>query len=94
MRRMTTLAPFCSARECGVLVVKEPLRTPETLWAVLKIRGSCSDEPAQGRGKFEILTTGFGAPIADKLNSLTAGPRGPMLLQDVIYIEEMAHFNR
>ncbi|GFR17455.1 catalase [Trichonephila clavata] len=45
-------------------------------------------------GKTEILTTSFGAPIADKLNCLTVGPRGPMLIQDVVYMEEMAHFNR
>ncbi|GFS37675.1 catalase [Nephila pilipes] len=45
-------------------------------------------------GKTETLTTSFGAPIADKLNSLTVGSRGPMLLQDAVFIEEMAHFDR
>ena len=30
----------------------------------------------------------------DKLNSLTAGPRGPILLQDITYIDEIAHFDR
>lgn len=29
------------------------------------------------------LTTGSGAPVADNNNVVTAGPRGPMLLQDV-----------
>ena len=29
----------------------------------------------------ETLTTGHGAPVADKLNSMTAGPRGPLLIQ-------------
>ncbi|XP_023221327.1 catalase-like isoform X1 [Centruroides sculpturatus] len=42
----------------------------------------------------KLLTTQTGCPIGDKLNSLTAGPRGPMLLQDVVYLEEMAHFDR
>jgi len=42
----------------------------------------------------EQLTTGHGAPIADKLNSLTTGPRGPILIQDHVLIEEMAHFDR
>ncbi|KAL0276945.1 UNVERIFIED_CONTAM: hypothetical protein PYX00_004400 [Menopon gallinae] len=37
---------------------------------------------------------GHGAPIDDKMNSLTIGPRGPMLLQDITYIDEMAHFDR
>lgn len=29
------------------------------------------------------LTTAFGAPVPDNQNTLTAGPRGPALLQDV-----------
>ena len=29
------------------------------------------------------LTTQFGAPVPDNQNSLTAGPRGPLLAQDV-----------
>jgi catalase len=41
-----------------------------------------------------ILTTQSGAPVADNQNSLTAGPRGPVLLQDYWLIEKMAHFNR
>lgn len=40
------------------------------------------------------MTTSYGAPIGDKLNSLSAGPRGPLLLQDTVYIDEMAHFDR
>lgn len=40
------------------------------------------------------LTTAAGAPVADNQDSLTAGPRGPMLLQDVWYLEKLAHFDR
>ena len=40
------------------------------------------------------LTTAFGAPVPDNQNSLTAGPRGPMLLQDVWFLEKLAHFDR
>ena len=40
------------------------------------------------------LTTSAGAPVADNQNSLTAGPRGPVLMQDYWLIEKMAHFNR
>jgi len=40
------------------------------------------------------LTTTAGAPIADNQNSLTAGPRGPLLLQDYQLIEKLAHQNR
>ena len=42
----------------------------------------------------EKLTTVFGAPVADNNNSMTAGPKGPMLMQDVWYLEKMAHFDR
>ena len=40
------------------------------------------------------MTPAGGAPIGDKLNSLSAGPRGPLLLQDVVFLDEMAHFDR
>src|ERR1039458_8479622 len=42
----------------------------------------------------ERLTTTAGAPIADNQNSLTAGPRGPVLLQDYQLLEKLAHQNR
>ena len=40
------------------------------------------------------LTTEAGAPVPDNQNVLTAGPRGPMLLQDVWFLEKLAHFDR
>lgn len=40
------------------------------------------------------LTTVAGAPVAENQNVMTAGPRGPMLLQDVWYLEKLAHFDR
>lgn len=40
------------------------------------------------------LTTAAGAPVADDQNVQTAGPRGPMLLQDVWFLEKLAHFDR
>ncbi|MBB5752973.1 catalase [Prosthecomicrobium pneumaticum] len=40
------------------------------------------------------LTTSAGAPVADNQNSLTAGERGPVLLQDWQLIEKLAHQNR
>ena len=42
----------------------------------------------------DTLTTSAGAPIADNQNSLTAGPRGPVLLEDYQLIEKLAHQNR
>lgn len=40
------------------------------------------------------LTTIGGAPVPDNQNVLTAGPRGPQLLQDVWFLEKLAHFDR
>jgi catalase len=40
------------------------------------------------------LTTTTGCPISDNQNSLTAGARGPLLMQDVQLLEQMQQFNR
>ena len=39
-------------------------------------------------------TTSSGAPVEDNQNSLSAGPRGPLLMEDYHLIEKMATFNR
>jgi catalase len=40
------------------------------------------------------LTTAAGAPVVDNQDSMSAGPRGPLLLQDLWLIEKLAHFDR
>ena len=40
------------------------------------------------------MTTAFGAPVANDNDTMTAGPRGPVLLQDVWLLEKLAHFDR
>ena len=40
------------------------------------------------------LTTTGGNPVADNQNSLSAGARGPLLLQDYQLVEKLAHQNR
>src|SRR6201998_3203095 len=40
------------------------------------------------------LTSAAGAPVVDNQNSVTAGPRGPVMLQDVWLLEKLAHFDR
>ncbi|MGB1200094.1 MAG: catalase [Cognaticolwellia aestuarii] len=40
------------------------------------------------------LTTSAGCPVADNQNIITAGKRGPQLLQDVWFLEKLAHFDR
>jgi hypothetical protein len=44
-------------------------------------------------GKSHIMT-GYGVPVYSKDASLTVGSRGPMLLQDVEFLDELAHFDR
>jgi catalase len=44
--------------------------------------------------KKKQLTTSAGIPVGDNQNSLTAGPRGPLLVQDWPLFEKHAHFNR
>src|SRR5580765_6923420 len=40
------------------------------------------------------LSTASGIPVADNQNSLSAGPGGPLLLQDFHLLEKLQHFNR
>ena len=40
------------------------------------------------------LYTAAGAPVANNQDSITAGARGPVLLEDVWLIEKLAHFDR
>ena len=47
----------------------------------------------QADGTADQLTTNQGVPIADNQNSLKAGPRGPVLLQDFILREKIMHFD-
>jgi catalase len=40
------------------------------------------------------LTNNFGAPLPDNEHALTAGERGPVLMQDYLLVEKIAHFDR
>src|ERR1700685_726198 len=42
----------------------------------------------------KIMTTDAGRPVGDNQNSLTVGPRGPVVFEDFLLFEKMAHFNR
>ena len=42
----------------------------------------------------KTMTTTGGNPVADNQNSMTAGPRGPVLMQDYQLLEKLAHQNR
>jgi hypothetical protein len=56
--------------------------------------GSVWKPPKGERNKMtKKMTNNAGAPVADNQNAMTAGPRGPMLLQDVWFLEKLAHFD-
>src|SRR6202166_1461084 len=40
------------------------------------------------------MTTDAGRPVGDNQNSWTVGPRGPVVFEDFLLHEDMAHFNR
>ncbi|XP_065837097.1 catalase-like [Oscarella lobularis] len=42
----------------------------------------------------DTCTTGDGTPVDIKTATMTVGPRGPVLLQDFNFLDEMAHFDR
>jgi catalase len=44
--------------------------------------------------KNKTLTGAFGSPVGNDLNTVTAGPRGPALMQDVHLLEKLSHFDR
>lgn len=44
--------------------------------------------------KRPTLTTDSGMPVSDNQNSVTAGPLGPVLMQDFILFDKLAHQNR
>lgn len=67
--------------------------TPEEAAALQRAR---STTPAEKHGECPVtrLTTNAGAPVAENQNSLTAGPRGPLLAQDLWLHEKLANFVR
>ena len=48
----------------------------------------------KGKCPVSHLTTAFGAPVVDNQNSMTAGKRGPVLVQDIWLNEKLANFVR
>src|SRR3546814_6516861 len=53
-----------------------------------------TDKQSPNGDALPAMTHATGAPVADNLNTMTAGPRGPALLQDIWLIEKLAHFDR
>src|SRR5882672_12848920 len=63
-------------------------------WAVKLLTSRSIIHRNDFMAKPPTLTTSGGAPVVDNQNSMTAGPRGPLLMQDYQLIEKLAHQNR
>ncbi len=51
-----------------------------------------TDKPE--KAQCPVMTTNSGRPVGDNQNSVTAGPRGPVVFDDYLLFEKMAAFNR
>lgn len=51
-------------------------------------------EYSRDKSNPDMLTTGHGAPVDNKADTMTVGNRGQVLLQDIVLLDEMAHFDR
>jgi len=65
-----------------------------TLLRAAACRDSAHNMRSTSVVKSPTLTTGAGNPVPDNQNSITAGPRGPVLMQDFYLLEKLAHQNR
>ena len=57
------------------------------------IAGNGGETHQTAGGSVESLTTRHGVPISDDQNTLTAGERGPQLLEDFVMREKIFHFD-
>ncbi|MFG6553946.1 catalase [Sulfitobacter sp. 1A16808] len=55
--------------------------------------GKGGEPRQQTTDREKTMTTAQGGPIADDQNSLKAGPRGPVLMEDLVFREKMFHFD-
>lgn len=56
-------------------------------------KGNADELHQVAGGETEALTTNQGIPVADNQNQLTAGTRGPVLLEDFVLREKIFHFD-
>ena len=72
-------------------MAKKPER-PADLSFVQK-PGAAGETHQQARDEAGWMTTDQGIPISDNQNSLTVGPRGPVLLEDFVLREKITNFD-
>lgn len=68
-------------------------RTPFQIGGVDLERGAGGETHQTTRATEGALTTQQGVPVADAQNSLKAGPRGPLLMDDFHFREKLFHFD-
>ena len=68
-------------------------RTPFQIGGVDLERGEGGETHQTTRAADGALTTQQGVPVADGQNSLKAGPRGPLLMDDFHLREKLFHFD-
>src|SRR3990170_7611566 len=81
-------ASFCW--RSGGAIAFSSLQKP---WALTQGSSSMKKEGCR-MSDSKKLTTAFGIPVGDDQNSMTAGSRGPVLMQDVHLFEKLTHFDR
>ncbi|WP_157130531.1 catalase, partial [Luteibacter yeojuensis] len=59
----------------------------------IDVRGNGDELHQQAGGSHPVITTNQGLALSDGENSLTAAPRGPVLLEDFILREKITHFD-
>ena len=74
------LSDFAKSKKVIAFNSLNPKPAPQTLYLYVQVP--------------EPLTTSHGQPIDCKTATLTAGKKGPVLLQDHTFLDEMAHFDR
>jgi catalase len=70
-----------------------PIQAPDTTVGIETLVAPGGELHQQASEEATQLTTNQGVPIADNQNSLKAGARGPVLLQDFILREKIMHFD-
>ncbi|HQR90794.1 MAG TPA: catalase, partial [Caulobacter sp.] len=70
-----------------------PPPAPDTTVGLETLTGPGGELHQQSADQAHQLTTNQGVPISDNQNSLKAGARGPVLLQDFILREKIMHFD-
>ena len=79
-----------------ILAGKFKMYRPLVLWASVVALGTSSVTLAQTPTKpdSKALTTDTGRPVGENTNSLTAGAKGPILLEHFFLLEKLARFDR